>query len=134
MFDKEVTQINSSWKYIRDIKNYKKREYWQIIKKPPYVGDCEDYALSLLYLISGKSMLKFWWNLTFGPAKIRYCKVRGQGHGVLKWNKLYIDNIQKRWVTKKTLEHKGYIFSWYSFLAYETLIKLTIGKIKWRLK
>ena len=71
MFEREVEELNSTWAYKYDIDQYAQREYWQIMKEHPYVGDCEDYALTLLYLISGKSMWKFWWYLCTGKAQIR---------------------------------------------------------------
>ena len=64
MFERQVEELNSSWAYKYDIDQYAKREHWQIMKEHPYVGDCEDYALTLLYLISGKSMWKFWFYLS----------------------------------------------------------------------
>jgi hypothetical protein len=71
VFEREVEELNSSWAYKYDIDQYAQREYWQIMKEHPYVGDCEDYALTLLYLISGKSMWKFWFYLITGKAQIR---------------------------------------------------------------
>ena len=52
MFEREVEELNSSCAYKYDIDQYAKREHWQIMKNHPYVGDCEDYALTPLLSIS----------------------------------------------------------------------------------
>ena len=85
MFDRELQELNSTWAYKYDIDQYASKEHWKIMKKHPYVGDCEDYALTLLYLISGKSMLKFWMYLITGKAQIRRVITKnGGGHAVLR--------------------------------------------------
>ena len=60
-------------------------------------------------------------------SKLCFCKVRGIGHAVLKWRGKYIDNIQKRWVSKEDMEQKGYEFSKWLFIPYLVAIKLAIG-------
>ena len=57
VFDLEVSHINKTWKYKYDKEQYKVSDHWKIMKEAPYVGDCEDYSLTVLYLISKKSWL-----------------------------------------------------------------------------
>ena len=112
MFERELEELNSSWAYKYDIDQYAKREHWQIMKEHPYVGDCEDYALTLLYLISGKSMSKFWWNLISGKAQIRRVITKnGGGHAVLRFGDMWADNWTKKfvsWEEMAKLGHKKY--------------------------
>ena len=52
MFDIEVSHLNNTWKYRYDKDQYGKKGHWKVMKKPPYEGDCEDYSLTMLSLIS----------------------------------------------------------------------------------
>ena len=70
MFDIEVSHLNNTWKYRYDKDQYGKKDHWKVMKKPPYEGDCEDYSLTMLYLISEKSWFKFW--LYFFLHKVKY--------------------------------------------------------------
>ena len=71
-------------------------ESWRIMKEPagPLEGDCEDYSLTLLWYLSDKSMLKFWWNQLTFRAVIWYTKTDGgTKHIMLKWRGQWVDNL-----------------------------------------
>ena len=51
-----VAQLNKKFKYVKDADQYGHREAWFIMKKAPYTGDCEDYSLTLLYNLKGRSL------------------------------------------------------------------------------
>jgi hypothetical protein len=139
MFEDEVDHLNQNWTYKYDIDQYARKESWQILKEAPYVGDCEDYSLTLLFNICEGSYLKFWWSLITRKAKMNYVTVPTAfegGHAVLRYNNMYIDNNQRTWCTKQTLLLKGYDFkkSWWLWGASGVAAKLLAGKIKWRSK
>tara|TARA_B100002019_G_scaffold237890_1_gene212823 strand:+ start:638 stop:1039 length:402 start_codon:yes stop_codon:yes gene_type:complete len=130
MFDIEVSHLNNTWKYRRDMDQYGKKDYWKVMKKPPYEGDCEDYALTMLYLISGKSWLKFWMYLFTFRAKLCLVTTKnGQGHGVLKFRKMYIDNWTKKFVTKEEMEAIGHKFHSWRFMPTTVAIRMFIAKV-----
>ena len=65
------------------------------------------------------------WNLIFGGYKVKFCTVRGEGHAVLRYDGEYLDNIQKKWCSKKYLEDRGYDFHnqwfWWNVVAVKLL-------------
>ena len=100
----DFEELNNEFKYVKDSDQYGKRDAWYILKEAPYNGDCEDYSLTLLYNLTGRSIIKMFISLLTRESKLCFCKVRGIGHAVLKWRGKYIDNIQKRWVSKEDIE------------------------------
>jgi|TARA_R110000803_G_scaffold161357_1_gene225093 hypothetical protein len=135
-YDAHVKELNDNWTYKYDIDQYAKKECWKIMHSAPYLGDCEDYSLTLLFNICDKSYFKFWWSLITRKAKIDHVGVYGNGHAVLRYEGRHIDNIQRKWCTKKDLESKGYNFSksWLLYGPYGVAVKLLHGKIKWQSK
>ena len=130
MFEREIQELNSTWAYKYDIDQYAKREHWQIMKERPYVGDCEDYALTLLYLISGKSMWKFWWYLCTGKAQIRRVITKnGGGHAVLRFGNMWADNWTKKFVTWEEMEKLGHKKYYWFYLPQDVALKLLLAKI-----
>ena len=143
---KKITEdLKETFEYVPDIRKYGKRESWCIMRPDPlgkewpvYKGDCEDFALTVLYHYSGKSWLKFWYYLFTYKAHVRYCYVGtpDQGHAVLKFGDVYIDNIFGTTTTKDEMEAKGYVFStpaWLYFAPTAVAINLLIGKL-WKTK
>ena len=102
-----------------------KQNSWRILDKNDLVGDCEDYALTALYILSGESMTRFFLALIFGTAKIKYGKItNGMGHAVLKYKGKYTDNIQRKWVQENHLDARTYDLSGNSYLWFITLYNL----------
>ena len=122
-----LEHLNKNFKYVYDKNAYGKRDAWYVMKHVPFEGDCEDYSLTYLYEVSGRSYTKMFWNLIFGGYKICYCQVKGDGHAVLRHNKLYLDNIQKKWCEKTFLESRGYVFHRTFFWWNTVAIKLLQG-------
>lgn len=129
MFEKELSELNSSWKYKYDEDQYATKEYWKIMKEAPYIGDCEDYALTLLWLISEKSMWKFWLNLITLRAQIRYVKNDGGGHAVLRYGNMYADNWTLKFVEWKEMEKLGHKKVLWFFTPLDVAIKLGLAKV-----
>lgn len=134
MFEKELEHLNEYWAYKYDVDQYAVKEYWQIMKEPPYIGDCEDYALTLLWLISGKSMWKFWFNLLTFRAQIRHVRNDG-GHAVLRYGNMYADNWTLKFVEWEEMEKLGHKKVLWFFTPLDVAIKLGIAQvIKWTRK
>ena len=130
VFQKEVEELNSTWAYKYDLDQYASKEYWKIMKEHPYVGDCEDYALTLLYLISGKSMWKFWWYLLSGKAQIRRVITKsGGGHAVLRFGNMWADNWTKKFVLWEEMEKLGHKKYYWYYLPQDVALKLLLAKI-----
>jgi len=127
-----VEKLNSLFSYVKDADQYGHREAWFIMKKAPYAGDCEDYSLTLLYNLKGRSLYKMLISLLIRESKICHCKVKGNGHAVLKYKGRYIDNIQKKWCQKHYLESRDYVFSSWLYIPYQVIVKVLIGYIKSR--
>lgn len=106
---------------------------WRILKQDSdglFRGDCEDYALSVLYyIVCDESLFAFWYQLIFGQAKIHYVDNNG-GHAVLQLDGMYIDNWTKEWVTKEHMESLGHVFHPWMFNAYQVALKMIYAKIR----
>lgn len=109
--DEALKTLNKKFVYTAD-RNLL-RDKWTIIKdfsKPQVYGDCEDYSLTLVWLVSDGNMKKFWRNLRKNYSLYFVKSPGGEGHIVLydKTTRLYVDNIQKKFVTRDVLISKGY--------------------------
>lgn len=107
-------------------------DQWRIPKiEDKILGDCEDYALGVLYyVVCEESLFKFWRYLLTGRAKIHYVKNDGEGHAVLQVDGEYIDNWTKDWVSKRHMEAVGHKFHFLFYLTYQVALKMLYGKIK----
>ena len=122
MFD--LKDFNKHYTYTHD-----RSDKWKLLKRKPYNGDCEDYALSVLYNLKGRSLLRMFLSLIKRQSKIRYCKINNNGHAVLKYKGKYIDCNYKRWVKKETMIKANYRFHKINYLPYMVLLKLIKGKM-----
>jgi predicted transglutaminase-like cysteine proteinase len=106
--EEHVAHLNETWKYVYDSERHG-FDRWVILKEPPYEGDCEDYAITLLWLMSGKSMINFWINVITMQVQLRrVITKKGEGHVVLRIGNLYIDNWSKAFVPWETMERAGH--------------------------
>tara|TARA_B100001113_G_C21024424_1_gene585012 strand:- start:454 stop:906 length:453 start_codon:yes stop_codon:yes gene_type:complete len=135
--DAIVQSFNSRWKYRYDKDQYGMTDAWKIIYAPDiegnYVGDCEDYALSILYRLCDESHIKMWWLLITHQAGI--CLVGRKNkwkasHAVLRYKGEYVDNWTKKFGPKSEIEknHHFHVFHGYGW-AYMTALKMLISKI-----
>jgi len=135
-----VEQFSADWKYRYDKEQYGLPDAWHIIHEKSvhgkWVGDCEDYALTLLWLFSDKSYLKFWWALISGKAKI--CLVGPSKwkvtHAVLRYNGVYVDNWTKELCPKSAIIDNGFTFHPFACLFYEVAIRMTYSWIRRKFK
>jgi hypothetical protein len=78
---------------------------WRILEGN-YEGDCDDFALTLLYKLSGDSLFKFWFNLITLRATFWFCKSpSGSGHLLLKYDGLFSDNTMDHWYSYEDSPH-----------------------------
>lgn len=121
-----LTELNELYQYRFD-PSYDK---WRILSINNFSGDCEDYALSVLYyVICNQSLSKFWKLLVFGDAKICYAE-NGGGHAVLQLDGMYIDNWTKDWVSRERMESLGHKFHKTDYKVYQVALKMINAKIR----
>jgi len=134
--DKIVSSFTSKWKYKIDKDQFGAADSWKIIysadDKGKFVGDCEDYSLSILYRLCGESHLKMWWMLLthqagiclVGPSKWKV------SHAVLRYKGEYVDNWTRKFGGKDKIEknHTFHVFYGYGW-AYQVAIKMIISKL-----
>lgn len=125
--------LNDHYEYKYDAKG---RDKWRVLKQDPdgmFRGDCEDYALSVLYhVVCRRSWLRFWLYLITFRAQLCGCDDKnGQGHAVLRYRNDYIDNWTKSWVSRGYMEELGHEFHpWYKTILPSTVaIKLLLAKV-----
>ena len=77
-------KVADKFVYAKDSEQYGFMEVWKVIdtSKAAWKGDCEDYALTVLWLISDRSVIKFLFNLLINiKFSIWHVKTeRGVGH------------------------------------------------------
>ena len=133
---KIVKAFNAKWKYRLDSEQYGMKDAWKIIYSEDaagkYVGDCEDYALSVLYRLCGESHLKMWWMLIthqagiclVGPSKWKV------SHAVLRYKGEWVDNWTKKLGPKSEIEKNHTFHAVFGLgFAYMTAIKMLTSKV-----
>jgi len=97
---------------------------WRIIYKNP-IGDCDDFAITAAYILSGSSLVRMWFNIcTFRMVFLRV-HTGTESHVVLRYKGQYIDNITKEWRSSHGYKR---IFPWV-FIPPVIAIKMLLGKI-----
>ena len=107
--NKIVSDFNKKWKYRYDKEQYGSSDAWVIIRKESdsgkFEGDCEDYALSVLWRLCGQSDIRLWWMLITRRAGI--CGVGSSKtkmtHAVLRYKGEYVDNWTKKFGPKSAI-------------------------------
>jgi len=97
-----LEDLRKRFKYRKDDTNK-----WKVMdaEKGPLYGDCEDFAVTALWILSDRSWTKFWWKVTTLQAVVWKTTVNGEGH-IMLWvkGKGWIDNIYPYW--SPTPRHK----------------------------
>jgi predicted transglutaminase-like cysteine proteinase len=125
--------VASKFKYVTDKLKYGFFETWSVIdiSKPVWEGDCEDYSLTVLWLMSDKKKKTFLFNILLSPDyRMNFVKYKAtkEGHAVLSYKDKFCDNIQQKWFTKKDEEYTRYDWKWPIF-GFIVCINLVLGKI-----
>lgn len=128
-----VERVNSLFEYEYDKVQYNASDYWRVldVNAEKDQGDCEDYALTVAWLLAGQSRLKFLWMLLTGKFKICYVTVNGGGHAILYHDGMYVDNWKREWSYKIAYEQDYAQYDWTFKHYYNPLvvvIKLIQGK------
>jgi predicted transglutaminase-like cysteine proteinase len=123
-----LKELNLKFVYKKD----GKIDVWRILDGDGvWEGDCEDYSLTLIWLLSDRNIIKFLWGILTFKYLIWYVKSpNGVGHAIVKINGMYYDNIQKKATSATELKTKGYkfVFPLFSILALiKLLFSYTIG-------
>jgi len=132
--DRIVKKMAAKFKYRWDTEQYKLRDAWFIMEendKGKLEGDCEDFALTLLYKLKGESLFKFWLSLIIRESKI--CGVEMDGkicHAVLYYRGEYADNWTRKFVNKDVINANGFTFNRWMFTPIQVAFKMLYGKIK----
>lgn len=134
--EEAVALVNTYFKYRTDIKNYWFPETWRILPKNG-IGDCEDYALTVVYHANNNSIYQTVKSLWTKKYKIHYTHIP-VGHAVVECDGQFADNIRKRWLSKHELENKyGYDFKFRFTVPHIILLMLvsyTIGSLTYKIK
>lgn len=128
-----VERVNSLFEYEYDKVQYNASDYWRVldVNAEKDQGDCEDYALTVAWLLAGQSRLKFLLMLLTKKFKICYVTVNGGGHAILNYEGLYVDNWKRKWTPREEYETDYAQYSWTYKHYYNPLvvvIKLIQGK------
>lgn len=103
--------VNSLFVYKADREVYRLWDVWKIMKtRDEMVGDCEDYALTILWLICDYSETEMVRKLWSREAKLhiyKHTKNKTKHIGLQVGDK-YVDNISRFWNTGESLEPYGY--------------------------
>ena len=109
--------VAAKFQYITDKKKYGFFETWSIMdmSKEIWEGDCEDYSLTVLWLMSGEKTSTFVKNVLFNRDYrmhfVKYIRT-GEGHAVLSYKGEFCDNIQKKWFKEGSAAYKKYDWKW----------------------
>ena len=106
-----LEDVSKNFTWVSDMDQFGKREAWYIMREKPYEGDCEDFALTVLYNIKDRSVFKMLLSMTFLQSKIHYCTApNGVLHNTLRYKGWYTDNWEFKWRTKEEYLERGYKF------------------------
>ena len=96
-----IRTVNSKHRYVAD-----RGEDWDI--NP--VGDCEDYALAVIWEYSG-GWLSFARNILSGAFRLHFVRMaNGGGHVVAEHDGMFFDNNYRALVPRATMEANGFRF------------------------
>jgi len=99
------------------------------------VGDCDDYAVTALYLMCEGSLFKFWFKLLTFQAMFWFTKSPAGGGHLVLWMRGhgYIDNLDRKWVSRDYMKSTGYkfLFPWLvPFVAMKMLFGIILRFFK----
>ena len=119
----DIEDLAARFEYTSD-----RGDSFRILSNPegPLKGDCDDFAITALWIAEGKSMWKFWWALlTFRAVLWRVKGTRWVSHLVLYHREHgWIDNQNPAW--SPTRHHT---LRWPRLLPV-IMLKMLIGKLQ----
>lgn len=128
-----VEKVNSLFEYELDKEQYNAADYWRVldVTQEKDQGDCEDYALTVGWLLAGQSRLKFLWMLMTREIRICYITANGGGHAVLEFEGMMVDNWKRKWTHQIAYEKDYEQYNWtFKYYYHWTMVvkKLIQGK------
>lgn len=118
-----LSEFNSRFTYREDIGWL---DHWEILDTTGLVqGDCEDYALTLIYLFEGASMWRFWLSLINLKHVLWFARSESNNEGhILLWKRGHgwVDNTTKVFNDKPAQGFKRR----YPFLFPMVLVKFAV--------
>jgi len=108
-----------------------KLDNWRIMPMEDLRGDCDDYAVTALYLSCNGSLLQFWFKLITFQAILWHTKSPAGGGHLVLWLRGhgYIDNWDRKWVSRNYMRRAGYKFL-FPWLAPFVAMKMFFGILK----
>ena len=102
-------------------------DFWRVLDttKETFSGDCEDYGLTVLWLICDRNIKKFVDAILSGKAKLWFCETPYGKHNILEYDHLFCDNIEKQWKSINYYAGKDYWFK-YTHSPYLILYKVAV--------
>lgn len=102
--------VNENFVYVPDRKKHVLPDVWEVLQGERLEGDCEDYALTLLFLLEGPSWYQVFKALLTRKAGFHLLKDKetGEFHIQLEYEDLFIDNIIRKWNDGKQLSPLGF--------------------------
>lgn len=95
--DQKIGDLAARFEWISD----GRLDSWRILDAPsgPLQGDCDDFAVTALWLAEGRSMWRFWWAILTFRAVFWLVKGRSWGSHVVLWHRRHgwIDNQNPTW-------------------------------------
>lgn len=81
---------------------------WRLLVRPGRVyGDCEDFALTLLWLLCGRSVPRMFLSILTFRAMIWICTApSGELHAILRYKGWWADNTMPDWYRTKDMPHR----------------------------
>jgi hypothetical protein len=117
-----LSSVKRFFRYQRD----RSIDTWRILGPADPHGDCDDFAVTLLFWLCNGSMLKFWIEvITFRSVFWLARSYQGNLHIILWHRSMWADNMEDRWYTTGQMRHKRLLPLPFPIV----LMKMAIGKL-----
>lgn len=104
--DQAIAHVNQRFRYTADPRSFF-TDYWFVMQDRDGVmqGDCDDYAITVLWLLCGGSFWQFVWNvLVLHQYRLHRVRTRnGEYHVVTQVGNTWYDNWTRRAVSREQL-------------------------------
>lgn len=100
---------------------------WSVTKgNGPIEDDCDGYALTMLWKLSGENWFRFWWlQLSFQACFWYVTSYNGNGHAILWYKGWWTDNMEDGWYKTRHMRHTRRL----PYCIPAVLYKMFLGKV-----
>ena len=127
--EKALNILNAHFQYHADQKLFE--TYHILPHRGKWHGDCDNYAMTFGWLVSGESWKTFLLNTIRGELRFTHVlSPRGRRHMVVEYDGMCYDNIQRKGSHRLDLEAMGYQRFWrYSplWILLKLFLSYTVG-------